>query len=671
MSSKVTFKIIKGNTENQEFLYEQRESIIVGRDKDCAIHFEDNAVSRYHCYVDINPPVVMVRDLGSLNGTFLNGEKIGQRNPTQSPEEARKIDYSNFQMKSGDCLRLGNSCEIVLTIELEESQNKSFTEQTIYENPLEEQKQPPKEKCVECNTEIEDTQYKNEAGQPLCKSCHKEQEKLKIKKAIEEVKAREANVAPEVNSNTKAKEEKARAAKEEKARAAKEEKARAAKEEKARAAKEEKARAAKEEEKARAAREEEKARAAREEEKARAAKEEEKARAAREEEKARAARAKNKCTVCGNSFKKEPNSIDICPQCQEDPLKLLMHLLQNAVEKKDDAEEIAGYRNIKLLGKGGMGQVWLVEDERTGEQMALKVMLPEIARDELSKKMFLREAHIGCALKHESVVRHYKCGQSGGMFFILMELCKGGSVDQMVNLRGGSMGRNEKDIACATSIILQVLDGLHHTHNTTVPVTLKSGRIISVKGVVHRDFKPANIFIANEDHSYPVAKVADFGLAKAFNAAGFTDITKPRDIRGTLAFMPRQQVIDCKNAHPEVDAWAVAASYYNMLTGFYPKNLRGANSAELITEVLENSAVPIRKYNSAIPEKLAEVIDAALTDNPAIGIHKLRDNCGMKFDSEYPEMLVLKKMIWETLPSNLQKSVWDILPACTKKNIER
>jgi serine/threonine protein kinase/formylmethanofuran dehydrogenase subunit E len=680
MSSKVTFKVLKGNSKEQEFVYEQRESIILGRDKDCAIRFEENAVSRYHCYIDINPPAVIVRDLGSLNGTFLNGEKIGQRDPSQSPEDARKIDYSSFQMKSGDSLRLGKTCEIVLNIESADI----TVEQTIYElPPIEEeqqqqqQQQPQKEKCAVCNSEIEEVRHKNNAGQPLCNACYAEQERLRIKEEIAKVKAQEKleiKPTPKDNKDIKAKEADRKA--QEKAEADRKAQEKAEKDRKAQEKAEKDRKAQEKAEADRKAQEQAEAdRKAQEQAEAdrKAQEQAEKDRIAKEKaENDRIAKAgKNKCPVCGDLFKKEPDGIDICPQCQEDPLKLLMYLFKNATDKKDDAGEIAGYRNIKLLGKGGMGQVWLVEDEQTGERMALKVMLPEIARDEMSKKMFLREAHIGCALENESVVRHYKCGQSGGMFFILMELCKGGSVDQLVTNRGGSMGRNEKDIACATSITLQVLDGLYHAHNATVPVTLKDGRTISSTGVVHRDFKPANIFIANDDHSRPVAKVADFGLAKAFDAAGYTDVTKPKDIRGTLAFMPRQQIIDCKYAHPEIDTWAAAASYYNMLTGYIPKNLRGNSSSEYIRIVLEESAVPVRKYNSAIPEKLAKVIDAALIDNPKIGIHKLKDACKVKFPGKYPEALVLKTAIWEALPSNLQKSVWDILPSYTKKNIKQ
>jgi serine/threonine-protein kinase len=295
-----------------------------------------------------------------------------------------------------------------------------------------------------------------------------------------------------------------------------------------------------------------------------------------------------------------------------------------------------------------------------------------MARDELCKKLFLREANTGCALKHESVVCHYRCGNSGDLFFILMEFCKGGSVDKLIEARRGSLGRNEEDIACATSITLQLLDGLYYTHNATVPTQLKDGRTVSKKGVVHRDLKPGNIFISNEDTLRPVIKVADFGLAKAFDAAGLIDITRPKDIRGTIVFMPRQQILDSQNAKPEVDVWAAAASYYNMLTGLFPKDFGGRTRAELIREVITKKAVPIRRRNSSIPEKLAGVIDAVLIDDPEIGIHKMIAKMyGRKPEDEYVDALVLKKMIWEALPSNYQKRVWDILPPSTKRSIEK
>lgn len=600
MPSKVVFKIKSGSLKDRELVYNCRESLVLGKAKDCTVRFDDDTVSRYHCYIDINPPMVVVRDLGSLNGTYLNDEKIGQRDPSLSPEEARQLEYTAFQMKSGDSLRLGKSCEIILNV----------TSATV---------------CAKCQCEIEEPKYKNDTDQPLCEKCYN-------KARIEAFKAAEAEKARNPNRNMN------------------------------------RQTAAVDDEKdgnsASMAEHPETGQPTVEKPAVKQPSE-------KKADPVAVSTPKNKCVICKKPLDNDARGMDTCTECRNDPLKMIGHLLLQAEKKKGDAGEIAGYRKIKLLGKGGMGQVWLVEEENTGEEMALKIMLPEVARDASSEKMFMREASIGCALEHENVVRHYKCGRSDDMFFILMELCRGGSVDKLMEDKGGALGRNETDIVCATSITIQVLDGLYYTHNATVPVKLKGGKTSIQNGVVHRDFKPGNIFIANDDLSRPFVKVADFGLAKAFDAAGYTDDSRDNDIRGTIVFMPRQQILNCRYSNPDVDVWAAAASFYNMLTGLFPKDFRGRSSAELIREVLTKDAVPIRHRNSAIPDKLAKVIDTALVDKSEIGIHKLIREYGRKSDIKHAEAFVLKNMIWEALPANWQKRVWDILPASSRKSIER
>jgi serine/threonine protein kinase len=168
----------------------------------------------------------------------------------------------------------------------------------------------------------------------------------------------------------------------------------------------------------------------------------------------------------------------------------------------------------------------------------------------------------------------------------------------------------------ATEIMLQVLDGLTYTHGARVDVKLKSGMIDTVNGVVHRDFKPGNIFLS-DNSKHPTAKVADFGLAKAFETAGLTGQTRTGELAGTPVFMPRQQIINYRYAKPDVDVWAAAASYYYMLTGAFPKDLSGK---DVFAAALSGSAVPIRKRNAAIPRRLAAVIDEALVDKPAIPV---------------------------------------------------
>jgi len=97
MPAKVILTIIEGSLKGQEFVIDSRTTCIMGRAKDCHPQIPDDehhrTISRYHCLLDINPPDIRVRDFGSLNGTYVNGKKIGQRQVNQTPEEGAKLKF--------------------------------------------------------------------------------------------------------------------------------------------------------------------------------------------------------------------------------------------------------------------------------------------------------------------------------------------------------------------------------------------------------------------------------------------------------------------------------------------------------------------------------------------------------------------------------------------------
>ncbi len=259
-----------------------------------------------------------------------------------------------------------------------------------------------------------------------------------------------------------------------------------------------------------------------------------------------------------------------------------------------------------------MGAVYLAQHEKTGERVALKVMLPKIAVDERSKEKFLGEIEYTKALVHPHVVRLWDSGCSNGMFFFTLDYCDGGSVDGLMKQRGGVLPIDE-----ALSITRQALVGLEYAHQAEVTVKLTHGSTKQARGLVHRDLKPHNLFLSGSGSSR-IVKVGDLGLAKAFDTAGLSGQTRTGAIGGTLIFMPRQQIVSFKYAKPEVDVWAMAASLYYMLTGTFPRNFpSGEDPCDVI---LRTSAVPIRQRNSQIPTKLAKVIDEALIDKPQIQI---------------------------------------------------
>jgi len=108
MSGKVTLKVKEGGPNSKEVSFEAPARCFVGRAKVCQLHVPSAAVSRLHCLLDIDPPTVHIRDLGSRNGTFVNGELIGMRDPAHTMEQAALEEQREFVLHSGDHVELGN-----------------------------------------------------------------------------------------------------------------------------------------------------------------------------------------------------------------------------------------------------------------------------------------------------------------------------------------------------------------------------------------------------------------------------------------------------------------------------------------------------------------------------------------------------------------------------------
>ena len=524
MKEKITIEIIKGEGAGQKFEYEDAERIFVGRQADCGIVLPEKTVSRYHCLLDINPPTVKLQDFGSLNGTFLNDVKIGQRERDKSWEEASRDAHKEYELHDGDVIGIGKKCRLKCTVEEPDIMAISGAWDGTMPEADEDEENPVAYDGIDL--------MGNEGA------------------------AEESEAVPEGPIETAEKERSEAADWPEEA-----------------------------------------------------------------EEKTGKEQGADSEAESEEEPKVEPEQKDQKHDEEMDKIlgELLIAILGGKQERPVGPSPVEGFDKIALLGKGGMGEVWKVRENKTGKLYALKTMLPQIAGDKKARDMFLREAKLTEFLDHENVVRTYKTGFSNNVYYILMDICEGGSVDDLMKRYGGKLSLN-----LATFIILQALEGLEYVHNVPVQAEIvKRGlfggrreKLMDAKGLVHRDFKPGNIFLMDKS-DHPVAKVADFGMAKAFQAAGFTTMSSEGMVKGTVPFMPRQQALDCRFAKPEVDVWAAAASYYYMLTGQFPKNFRqGVNMWQiLVTE----SATPIRQRDPSVPERLAQVIDRALVERPVIG----------------------------------------------------
>ncbi len=273
----------------------------------------------------------------------------------------------------------------------------------------------------------------------------------------------------------------------------------------------------------------------------------------------------------------------------------------------ENSQTISRYELLKTLGEGGYGAVYLARNENCDEEVAIKVMLPQTVKENNQVERFLREIENTKALKHPNIVELFDYGYcyKENAFFFTLEYSPGGSLQQLIKQRG------LLSIEESVNIILQVLDGLEYAHKAEIPyVRLANGRMGRGNGLVHRDIKPDNILLMNNQAPYQV-KIADFGLSKSFELAGLSGLSVSNGTAGTPSFMCRKQVINFKYAKPDVDVWSTAATLYYLLTGQYVRKFTGEDS---FIDILKNDTIPIRRQNSSIPEPLAKVIDGALNE---------------------------------------------------------
>jgi serine/threonine protein kinase len=256
----------------------------------------------------------------------------------------------------------------------------------------------------------------------------------------------------------------------------------------------------------------------------------------------------------------------------------------------------------------------------TGQLVALKLMLPKVAANSVSRERFKREVQLTRMLKHPNVAALYEDGFADGAFFFTTEYCEGGSLDHLLRQRGGTLPPDE-----AVRYAIEVLDGLEYAHS---------------RGVVHRDLSPSNILLSNAPGgvagrslgsvvggvssvggvggiSEYTAKVGDFGLAKAFDQAGLGGLTRTGAMAGKPWYLARQQVVNFKQVPYAVDVWALAACLYKCLTGAFVRDF--PRDVDQWHVILYSDAVPIRRRDPKVPSALAEVIDTALREHPQIG----------------------------------------------------
>ncbi|MFZ0796761.1 MAG: protein kinase [Terriglobales bacterium] len=274
-------------------------------------------------------------------------------------------------------------------------------------------------------------------------------------------------------------------------------------------------------------------------------------------------------------------------------------------------KKISHYRVLQVLGGGGMGVVYKAEDLKLGRPVALKFLPEELAGDAVALKRFEHEARAASALNHPNICTIYAVEEHEGTSFIAMELLEGRTLRDLIAEQQASAENKSKQghiqLGTLLDIGIQVVEGLDAAHK---------------KGIIHRDVKPANIFVTSQGQ----VKILDFGLAKLQESEArdsqpeslvesrqplnpVLTLTRTGTTVGTAAYMSPEQVLGEK-LDARTDLFSFGLVLYEMAAG--QRAFPGETILQLHAAILEQSPTPLRELNLGVPAKLETVINRAL-----------------------------------------------------------
>ena len=263
-------------------------------------------------------------------------------------------------------------------------------------------------------------------------------------------------------------------------------------------------------------------------------------------------------------------------------------------------DRLGPYEIVGPLGKGGMGDVYRVRDNRLRREVALKMLAETAVNDVESLARFDRETHAVAALNHPNILAIHDSGSYNGIPYAVTELLEGETLAE--RLRSGPLAPPR-----ATEIACQIAEGLAAAH---------------AKGVIHRDIKPENVFLTNDGR----AKILDFGIARIENLATLSPSRASQKsssaiLIGTAGYVSPEQVRG-KRADQRSDVFSMGTVYFEMLTG--KRAFVRDSPVETLGAVLRDD--PRKSPDAAkIPPKLAPILFRCLEKDPVDRYQSARD----------------------------------------------
>ena len=289
-----------------------------------------------------------------------------------------------------------------------------------------------------------------------------------------------------------------------------------------------------------------------------------------------------------SSHEREGNFID------SPALELAADLITGSQSTMAAGKILGSYRILSILGRGGMGEVYLAEDTRLGRKIALKFLPSSLAADQDRLRRFEREARAASALNHPNILTIYEIGSADGRQFIATEYIDGETMRQR-------MIHSRLSVSEVLDVAMQVGSALAAAHQA---------------GIVHRDIKPENIMLRRDGY----VKVVDFGLAKPTETANVAlDTSEPTALQidtgtgtviGTTAYMSPEQArglpVDART-----DIWSLGVVMYEMLATRPP--FEGVTRSDVLVAILDREPESLVDVSDAVPESLEWIVAKALT----------------------------------------------------------
>ncbi|HEX5062410.1 MAG TPA: serine/threonine-protein kinase [Kofleriaceae bacterium] len=291
-----------------------------------------------------------------------------------------------------------------------------------------------------------------------------------------------------------------------------------------------------------------------------------------------------------------------CPSCQNDVLDIDVKcphcgtaLGATGAHRMIGSLILGTYELVDVLGQGGMSVVFKARHKMTDQEVALKILPPELAAHSQVKSRFLDEAKALAALDHPNIVHLYNFGQENGSFVLAMQFVQGRTWERLI------LENKRLDWKASCKITIDVLKALEYAHG---------------RGVVHRDMKPSNVLVRESDGA---ATVMDFGIAKM---AQSTRLTATGQTMGTVRYMSPEQVRG-QEVDLRTDIYSLGATLYESLVGDTPFD--GSTHFEIMTKHLSEIAKPPSVVGIEVPRAVEDALMRCLAKKAPDRFDSARD----------------------------------------------